>query len=148
MSEVAWELAHSVDAEASPAFVWSFWTDVTNWDDPPAQFALDGPFAAGVRGTTVMPGRDDRHWAIVDVRRGESFTMEMPLDRAVLSFTWRFDAVTDRRTKLTQRIVLSGENAAAYTEQVRAGFGSTLADGMKRIAGLIERAEARTQSAG
>jgi hypothetical protein len=140
MSEVAWELTHSVEAEASLAFVWSFWTEVANWDDPPARFALEGAFAAGTRGTTSMPGRDDRHWTIVEVRRNEGFIMEMPLDRATLAFTWRFEAVSDRRTKLTQRIVLAGENAAAYTEQVHAGFGSSLADGMKRIAGLIERA--------
>jgi len=35
---------------------------------------------------------------------------------------------------MTQRIVLSGDNAAAYADQVKEGFGPTLADGMKRIA--------------
>jgi aminoglycoside 6'-N-acetyltransferase len=34
---------------------------------------------------------------------------------------------------MTQKIVLSGDNAAAYAEQVETGFGSTLAEGMKRI---------------
>jgi hypothetical protein len=65
----------------------------------------------------------------------------MPLDRAVLSFEWMFEAMSSRRTRITQRIVLTGENAHAYADQVRAGFGSSLPDGMKRIADALVRAE-------
>jgi hypothetical protein len=52
MVAVAWEITHSVETNASPAFAWNYWTEVTNWDDPPAKFELDGPFACGSRGTT------------------------------------------------------------------------------------------------
>jgi hypothetical protein len=65
----------------------------------------------------------------------------MILDRAVLSFEWLFDAVSTHRTRITQRIVLSGDNAAAYAEQVRVGFGSTLREGMARIAAALVKAE-------
>jgi hypothetical protein len=41
-------------------------------------------------------------------------------------------------------IVLSGDNAAAYADQVRVGFGSMLPDGMKRIAAALVRAESAT----
>jgi hypothetical protein len=71
----------------------------------------------------------------------------MRLDRATLSFEWRFDAVSDRRTRLSQPIVLAGENAAAYAPQVRAAFGSNLPDGMSRIAAALTAA-ASTRSAG
>lgn len=47
MSEVALQLEHSVEADVSPAFAWSFRTDVANWNDPLAEFTLEGPFAAG-----------------------------------------------------------------------------------------------------
>jgi len=40
-----------------------------------------------------------------------------------------------------KRIVLSGDNATAYVNQVQAGFGSNLPDGMKRIADAMARAE-------
>jgi hypothetical protein len=70
----------------------------------------------------------------------------MPLDRATLSFEWRFEAVSDRHTRLSQRIVLAGDNAAAYEPQVRAAFGSNLPDGMSRIAAAM--AAASTRSAG
>jgi hypothetical protein len=41
-----------------------------------------------------------------------------------------------------------GANAAAYVPEVRAGFGSTLAGGMERIARAIAQAEASMRSAG
>ena len=117
-------------------------TDVKNWDDPPAQFQLDGPFAAGSWGTTQLPGQEPLRWQIRDVQPGRSFVIELPLDRATLSFEWRFDAMSDRHTRLSQRIVLAGDNAAAYAPQVRAAFGSNLSDGMSRIAAAMASASA------
>jgi hypothetical protein len=141
MTEIAVQLELSVEADASPAFAWNWRTDIKNWDDPPAQFELDGPFAEGARGTTRLPGQEPIHWHIRDVRPGASFIIVMPLDRAILSFEWLFDAMSDRRTRITQRIVLSGDNAAAYADQVRASFSSTLADGMKRLVDALVTAE-------
>jgi uncharacterized protein YbjT (DUF2867 family) len=141
MTNIACQLEHSVEAEVTPSFAWNWRTDIKNWDDPPAQFQLDGPFAKGSWGTTRLPGQEPMRWQIRDVRPGTSFTIEMSLDRAVLRFEWVFDALSNRRTRITQRIVLSGDNAAAYADQVRAGFGSTLPDGMKRTADALVRAE-------
>jgi hypothetical protein len=141
MTEVVWQLEHSVETEVSAAFAWRFWTNTANWDDPPAEFVLDGPFAAGSTGMTLLPGRNPLPWRIQKVDSGRSATIEMQLDGATLSFSWSFDAVSDRRTKLTQRIALSGKNAAAYAEQVQAGFGSNLRPGMRRIATAMARAQ-------
>jgi hypothetical protein len=148
MNESAWQLEHSVEIDASPSFAWSYLTDVRNWDDPPAQFALDGPFDAGSQGTTLMPGREPLRWCISDVQPGQSYTLETKLEGATLSFEWCFDAVSDRRTRLTQRIVLSGDNAAAYAQEVEGSFGANLQGGMKKIAATIATAEARASSAG
>jgi hypothetical protein len=84
-------------------------------------------------------------WQIRDVRPGAAFIIEVPLDRAAMSFEWLFDAVSNHRTRITQRILLWGDNARTYVNQVQAGFGSTLADGMKRIADALERAERSTK---
>jgi hypothetical protein len=46
-------LEHSVDVNASASFVWDWRTDVRAWDDPPARFSLDGPFATGSWGATI-----------------------------------------------------------------------------------------------
>ena len=43
MSEFALQFKYSVEADVTPAFAWQFRTDVANWNDPTARFALDGP---------------------------------------------------------------------------------------------------------
>src|SRR3954463_11309759 len=148
MNDVIYQVEHSVEAPVSPAFAWDWRTDVKNWDDPPAQFQFDGPFATGSRGATRLPGQEPLRWQIRDVRPGRSFTIEMPLDRATLSFEWRFDAVSERQTRLWQRIVLEGDNGAAYAPQIRAAFTSSLPDGMTRIATALTAAAASTPRAG
>ena len=145
MTDIGCELEYSVEVAVSLAFVWDWRTDVRTWDDPPAQFRLDGPFAAGSWGTTSFPEREPVRWQIREVDPGSSFIIDAPLDGATLSFEWRFEGLSERRTKLTQRILLSGENAASYVAQVRAGFGSNLPDGMNRIAAAIVAAEAATR---
>jgi hypothetical protein len=69
----------------------------------------------------------------------------MPLDRAILAFEWRFEAISGRHTRMTQRIVLSGGNAGAYVAQVRTSFESTLSPGMTKIADAMMRAERLTR---
>ncbi len=141
MNDIAWERTCSIEVEVGILFAWSFMTDVTNWADPPAQFELAGPFATGSEGTTRMPGRDPLRWRIRDVQVGKSYTIDMTFDRATVSSEWRFDAVSDRRTRVTQRIVLSGDNAPAYAGEVEAGFGENLHVGMKKIAAAMAAAE-------
>jgi hypothetical protein len=87
-------------------------------------------------------------WQIRDVRSGRSFTIEIPLDRATLSFEWRIEAVSEQQTRLWQRIVLVGDNGAAHAAQVRAAFGSGLAGGMNRIAAALAGAAVSTRGGG
>jgi hypothetical protein len=145
MSEIGFRLKHSVETDATPAFAWRFRTDVANWSDPPARFAMDGPFEDGACGTTLMPGQAPLRWRITDVIPGKSFVVVMHLDQAVLAFEWRFDELPGHRTKLTQEVVLSGDNAPAYAEQVEAGFGSNLSAGMERIAAEMAAAEGESK---
>jgi len=144
MNSIAFQLEHSLEAEVSPSFAWNSRTDIKTWNDPPAQFQLDGPFASGSWGTTLVPGGSPVRWQIRDVRPGAAFIIDVPLDGATVSFEWSFDAVSNHRTRITQRIILWGPDAKAYVNQVQAGFRSTLADGMKRIADALEKAERST----
>jgi Polyketide cyclase / dehydrase and lipid transport len=140
MSDVAWQTEHAVETIASSDFAWAYLTDVTHWDDPPAQFRLEGPFATGGCGTTEMPGQPPRHWQLRDVQPIESYTIEFSLERAILSFVWRFRGLPDGRTLLTQQITLEGENASAYLADVQQAFTSNLAAGMNKIAMTIDQA--------
>jgi hypothetical protein len=148
MSEIALQLEYSVEADVTAEFAWKYRTDIANWNDPPARFVLNGAFVAGSRGTTELPGQEPLHWKVREVQPPSSFVLEMELDRAILTFEWRFDASSAQRTRMTQKIVLAGENAAAYVEQVRAVFTPGLADGMRRVAAEMAAAQRRSTSAG
>jgi hypothetical protein len=63
-----------------------------------------------------------------------------------MSFEWRFEGIADGRTRITQRIELTGENAGAYLE-AGAAFRANLPDGMKKIAAVMAHAEAVSQNA-
>ena len=147
MPGIVWQIEHTVEAEVSATFAWSFWSNVSNWNDPPNEFVLDGPFAAGSVGTTRMPGQDPILWRIQDVVPGTGATIEMELDRATVAFRWRFEAMSETRTKLIQRITLEGENAAAYVGHLDAAFG-TLPEGMQRIAAAMTRSASNSIGAG
>jgi hypothetical protein len=136
------ELSYSVEVDVSRAFAWRYRTDVTTWSDPPASFSLEGPFQTGANGMTLLPRQASLRWRIGDVKPGESFVLEMPLDRATLSFEWKFEELPGSRTRLTQHIVLTGENAEAYVGQVEAGFGPNLEAGMKKLAAEMAAAAA------
>ena len=132
------------------SFAWQYMTDVRNWSDPPAEFTLDGPFAAGTRGTTRMPEQDPNSWTISDVDPGRAYTIEGGsfLDNATLLSHWWFDPISEHRTRVTQRLSLCGENAAAYIDDIRSGFEPNLEPGMRRLAQLMTRAAEKSRGAG
>ncbi len=137
----AWECERSVDVDVPVSSAWAYMTDIRNWDDPPAEFALDGPFAEGTRGTTRMPGQPAASWTLREVESGRGYTIEGSsfLERAVLLVHWRFDPLSDRTARLTQRIELLGENAAAYSEAMQSMFEPNLEPGLQRIARRMEQ---------
>ena len=139
MTETAWEIAHSVQTGASRKCAWEFMSNVSNWNDPPAEFHLDGPFVTGSRGTTQMPGQPAQSWQLTNVSPEESYTIEFSLDGARLTFQWRFDSISPG-TRLTQHVRLGGESAVEYVSLVQQALGSNLAPGMERIAAAIDRA--------
>ena len=145
MSHIAWEIEHSVEAGATLAFTWSYMSDVKNWDDPPAEFRLHGSFTTGSLGTTEAPGQPPRQWRLQAVKPHDSYTIEIALEGAVLLCKWTFKEFLDNKTRLTQHITLSGENAASYSNDVQQVFSSTLAPGMSRIAVAIGQAYSRDQ---
>jgi len=142
MPSIAWEMTYSVETDASPAVAWNYWTNIANWEDPPAEFELDGPFASGSRGTTRLPGQEPLHWLIREVSPPQAATITLELQGAALSFQWRFEGLPDGRTRITQRVALQGENAGAYISQVESTFPSTLPGGMNKIAAAIANSEA------
>jgi hypothetical protein len=141
-----WQCHYAIDVDVPVSYAWSYMTDVRNWNDPPAEFSLEGPFVDGTRGLTHTPGQPPIWWTIRDVERGRAYTIESGpfLDRAVLRFYWQFDPLSERSARMAQRVELSGENAAAYVDEIKTAFGANLEPGMRRIAQMIERARRTT----
>jgi hypothetical protein len=146
MAILPWEITHSVEANASLAFAWQYWTNVANWDDPPAEFELDGPFATGSRGVTRLPGQEPLHWLIREVIPPNAATIELSLDGAELSFEWRFVELADGGTRLTQRIVLKGEKADMYLSQVKPVFSDNPPHAMNKLAMAMASADPSRKS--
>ena len=142
----AWACQRSVDVDVPVSFAWAYMTDIRNWNDPPAEFALQGPFVEGTRGTTHMPGRPLASWIIRDVEPGRGYTIEgsFTMERAAAFVHWRFDPLSNRTARLTQRMELLGENAAAYVDEIKLMFEPNMEPGMQRIAQMMEVALSRS----
>ena len=138
MGEPVWEFQHSTECDAPRQFVWRFWTDVANWNDPPAKFDLDGPFEIGARLTTTLPGQT---WysIIRDLKPEREATIEMQLPDAILSFHWSFEELSENKTLITQRLVLSGPGAKSLVAQANK-MEVSAPEGMKKVVAAIERA--------
>ena len=147
MSDAIWEMSCAVETDADVAFAWKYWSDVRNWDDPPARFELQGAFVAGGQGVTHTPGQPSIDWLIREVRPGEGATIEIPAEGAAMVFEWRFAGTLEGRTRITQRVMLRGEKAEAYLEFAKI-FEANLPGGMKRMAAAIADAAAKAKTAG
>ena len=137
MEQPAWDFQHSAECKASREFAWKYWTNIANWDDPPAKFELDGPFGAGSRLTTILPGQT-LHSVIHNVKAGREATIEMQLPDATLSFHWNFEELSEDRVQITQRIMLTGRNARSFVREASM-LEHTVPEGMKKLAAAIER---------
>lgn len=146
MSDIAWEMTHSVETDAGVEFAWRYWTNVGNWDDPPVTFALEGEFVAGTRGVTRVPGQPEIAWFVRELTRGEAATIEIPAAGAAMVFAWRFAEVGSGRTRITQRAILRGEKAETYIGFAKT-METTLPQGMAKLAGAIASAARRAATA-
>jgi hypothetical protein len=138
-SPPVWQFQHSVDCNVPRHFAWSYWTDIGNWHEPPASIHLDGPFEAGSRLTTSLPGQTF-HSLIREVVRTQTdeAIIDMQFPGAILSFHWKFESLSTDRTRITSRMTLSGANAEALVDQASM-LEKTTPEGMEKLAATIER---------
>lgn len=137
VGELAWEFEHAVECGVPREFAWSYWTNAANWDDPPAQFEFDGPFAVGTRIKTILPEQTLQS-VIREVNDGRAARIETEVPGAVLAFCWRFEEAGEKRTKLRQRLELSGPEAQGMVTQAKFMEESVPA-GMQKLAETMER---------
>lgn len=137
MSDTLWEFEHSIECRVPREFAWKYWSNPANWDDPPARFEFDGPFVAGMRLTTVLPGQRLQSVIREIVSECEAL-IEMEVMGATVQFRWRFEELAAERTKMTQVIRLVGDSGASLVEQAKV-MERSVPQGMDRLAKAIER---------
>ena len=140
VTEPVWQFEYAIECNATRHFAWDYWTNISNWNDPPAEIQLDGPFAPGSRFITKLPGQEPLHSVIRSVTPQREATIDMQLPGAILSFRWWFEDLSGgERTKLTQLLTLSGKAAQEFVGQIVI-FEETVPQGMKRLAAAISDA--------
>jgi hypothetical protein len=141
-----WELKHSVIANANRQTVWEFISNIENGarieGDAVESMTLDGPFQAGTKGTTKMPGQEPTHWRLVEVEPPERTVTEIELNDAVVRITWTYEEVPGGRTRLSQHMALEGPGAQAYVPVMEQHFTPNIGKGMERLAEEIARSAA------
>lgn len=138
MSRTVWELENAVECGVPREFAWAYWTNPANWNDPPARFEFDRPFAVGTRLKTILPGQTLES-VIREVEDGQAARIETEVPGAVLAFCWRFEEATAQRTRMRQRLELYGPEAQGLVEQAKF-MEQSVPQGMARLAENMERA--------
>ena len=138
-----WNFEHSVECQASRDFAWRFWTNIDNWAvvDPAVESAaLDGPFAAGTKGTTITRDSPPVEWQIIEVHEGSSARIEIPAPGAVVKCFWKFEESASGGTRITQRMSLEGEKADDYVATLAPAMENGIPQGMQKLANAVNRA--------
>jgi hypothetical protein len=140
MSE--WVFEHSVDAAVPPDAAWAYWTDVSNWtlDSDIEWVRLEGPFASGSRGMTKSRSADHvTEWRIREATPGRA-TIEVDLPGAVWSAHWTFEPNEAGGTRISQRVVLSGPQAAEHISVAETYLVPNIPQGMRKLVEVMENA--------
>lgn len=130
-----WTFEHTEYTPASPDSVWAHWSDVTSWPawDPGVErVSLEGPFAAGTKGTLKPMGGPKVRFELSDVRPGEGFAdvTKLPLARM------RFDHTAIRegdRTRVTHRVTIGGLATPLFSRLIGRGVAKDLPDAVKAL---------------
>lgn len=141
MKDAAWEFQHSAECKASKSFAWSFWTDVSNWERLEGKavewIKIHGPFAVGTSGETKMPEQALQPWTITQMEPEHSATIELPVAGAVFVNEMHMESLSPQRTRITQRLSLTGEKAKELAGAMGM-FETSAPQGLAKLARTIE----------
>lgn len=131
-----WNHEASIDIHASPAGIWSLFTDVPGWRHWNAgieSIELHGPFAEGTSFTMKPPGVDAFTSTLIEVKENSVFTDETVIDETTVIVTHRIEVIDGSHSRVTYGTVITGPDAAAIGPEITSDFGDVLA-ALKRLA--------------
>src|SRR5262249_18420492 len=124
-------------APASAAAVWRLYSDVSRWpsfDAEAERIELDGPFAAGSRGTMKFRGQEPLAFTLTEVEPERLFTDETPVGEAVVRVRHVLDPA-DGGTTITYQVEVDGPGNAELGAMITGDIPTTMA----RLARLAEQ---------
>ncbi|HKV49369.1 MAG TPA: SRPBCC family protein [Candidatus Acidoferrales bacterium] len=142
-----WAFGHTVECDVSAEFAWKFWTNVENWklDSDVVSVELQGPFAIGARGATQTKSSGRLEWRVADLGPGRA-VLEFPAPGAVARFAYTFEDAAGGRTRITQRVSLSGEKASMYVDTIAHALEAGIPEGMRKLCEAMEAAAGKSSS--
>ncbi|GHF45401.1 uncharacterized protein YndB with AHSA1/START domain [Deinococcus metalli] len=132
---------HTVTVRATPAELWTVWTDVAawpTWDTPLVEALLGGPFRAGTTGRlTDRSGRTSR-FTITEVDGPRAYTFETALPLARLVVRRAITAERPGSLDMTHHVHFTGALAALWARLLGPAFRSQLPGVMESLRRRVE----------
>ncbi len=107
------EHTETATTSASPAHVWTLWSDITtwaSWDPAVDRVVLDGPFRLGTTGTMVLAGGIEAGFTLVAVSPDACYCDELRLGELLIRIDHLVEA-TEGGARLTVVTRIEGPGA-------------------------------------
>ncbi|HJQ34167.1 MAG TPA: SRPBCC family protein [Pyrinomonadaceae bacterium] len=138
------EFEHSVEVNASAETAWEFWTKGGNWhaDQSTDWVTTDDVLASGAVGDAEHLDLPFVRSRVAESRAAERAVLEAEMPGVTFRFEMSFEPVSESRTRLRQRVTLTGPHAAAAAPLLGPMFEQSIRDGLQSLADAIaERRE-------
>jgi hypothetical protein len=127
------EAAHELVAQVPIEAAWSYWTNVEHWaiTETARVELIDLEFDVGSRGRVLVDGGHVVEWTVTEAAapyRGAYRSANTPWP---VTYTWCFDPVDEERTRITQRVLVDGEESTASA--IAQGIAHDLGTGMETL---------------
>src|SRR4051812_19586533 len=110
-----WSHEYATDCPVRPEKVWAVYADTaawTEWNPAVELLEIDGPFAAGARGTLTPRGQDALPFAVVSAEPGRGYVSETVIAETVTLRTENLlEPTDDEGTRIVSRLSMHGPAA-------------------------------------
>ncbi|HEV3157934.1 MAG TPA: SRPBCC family protein [Candidatus Baltobacteraceae bacterium] len=109
-----WYYEHSIETDAAPEAIYALYSDCrtwTSWDEGIQDLSLDGPFAAGTRGTITPTGQEALPFIIIETQPNVGFVDETEVSGLTIRFTHHLAKLENGKTRVTQTVSITGPGA-------------------------------------
>ena len=133
------EFEHSVEVGASAETAWELWTKHGNWPADPSTdwVTTDDVLAAGAVGDAKPLDVPFVRSRVAESRAAERAVLEAEMPGVTFRFEMSFEPVGENRTRLRQRVTLTGPHAGAFAPLLGPVFEQSMRDDLQALADAI-----------